>query len=64
MQIRIVKFPILVATCDSLDDGSLRRDELLEALKASIEESGMMFDNSQLSNMVDAIWEDAKVRDR
>jgi len=48
----------------NLDDGSLHKTDVLEALKASMEENGMVFDTSQLSNMVDAIWEDAKVQDR
>ena len=46
----------------SSGNGQLHKNELLEALKASMEENGMNFDTKELQNLTDAIWEDSGVR--
>ena len=42
-------------------NGRLHQNELLEALKASMEENGMNFDAMELRDLTRAIWEDSGV---
>lgn len=44
---------------DENGDGGLEEAELFEALKASTEENGMMFADSELMDLTHALWEDA-----
>ena len=39
----------------------MHKNELLEALQASMEENGMNFDAKELQNLTDAIWQDSGV---